>query len=124
MGGGSPYPSIPLLGQYPPNPAMLFLAPITAFLLATTVAGLQSPHRRAASIKQSIPAPHKRHTESTPSKFKYRNPKTEKFLVNGTHFPGIAFRYWRNLFGLSEHATWQFKFVLLVLPFQQPSSRS
>ncbi|KAJ5259611.1 hypothetical protein N7478_012592 [Penicillium angulare] len=78
---------------------MLFLPFIAASLLTTTAVGLQNPHRRAP-VKTPAHTQHKRHIESSSSEFKYLNHQTEKFLVNGTHFPQVPFDIGESYSGL------------------------
>jgi carboxypeptidase D len=54
---------------------MLVLAPFT--LLVAAVAALQSPHRKAASLKQSARTIRKREVTSTQTEPQYLNKKTE-----------------------------------------------
>lgn len=54
---------------------MLVLAPFT--LLVAAVAALQSPHRKAASLKQSARTIRKRQVTSSQSEPQYLNKKTE-----------------------------------------------
>ncbi|KAJ5673710.1 hypothetical protein N7507_002837 [Penicillium longicatenatum] len=80
---------------------MLFLASFAAILLTTTVAALQSPHRKAASLRNSPKSLHKREaTHAISSELSYLNNKTEKFLVNGTNFPQVPFDIGESYSGL------------------------
>ncbi|KAJ6026583.1 uncharacterized protein N7446_004816 [Penicillium canescens] len=77
---------------------MLVLAPFT--LLVAAVAALQSPHRKAASLKQSARNIRKREVASSQTEPQYLNQKTEKFLVNGTNFPQVPFDIGESYSGL------------------------
>ncbi|KAJ5648820.1 uncharacterized protein N7484_002543 [Penicillium longicatenatum] len=80
---------------------MLFLASFAAILLTTTVAALQSPHRKATSLRNSPKSLHKREaTHAISSELSYLNKKTEKFLVNGTNFPQVPFDIGESYSGL------------------------
>lgn len=80
---------------------MRFLSAFAAILLTTAVAALQSPHRKAASLKRPTISMHKREaTHPLSSELQYLNKKTEKFLVNGTHFPQVPFDIGESYSGL------------------------
>ncbi|KAJ6111286.1 hypothetical protein N7486_003521 [Penicillium sp. IBT 16267x] len=80
---------------------MRVLFSFAAILLATTVAALQSPHRKAASLKSVAKSLHKREaTRPISSELQFFNKKTEKFLVNGTHFPQVPFDIGESYSGL------------------------
>lgn len=80
---------------------MRFLSSFAAILLTTAVAALQSPHRKAASLRKSTKPLHKREaTLALSSELQYLNEKTEKFLVNGTHFPQVPFDIGESYSGL------------------------
>ncbi|KAJ5786950.1 uncharacterized protein N7503_012162 [Penicillium pulvis] len=80
---------------------MRFLSSFAAILLTTAVAALQSPHRKAASLKRPTNSLHRREaTHSHSSELLYLDKKTEKFLVNGTHFPQVPFDIGESYSGL------------------------
>lgn len=80
---------------------MRFLSTFAVVLLTNAVAALQSPHRKAASLKKPTHSLHKREaTHPVSSELQYFNKKTEKFLVNGTHFPQVPFDIGESYSGL------------------------
>ncbi|KAJ5153919.1 Peptidase S10 serine carboxypeptidase [Penicillium coprophilum] len=81
---------------------MLVLAPFV-FLVAA-VAALQNPHRKAASFKQSAKGLRKREVSAVRTKHQFLNKKTEKFAVNGTHFPQVPFDIGESYAGLLSNA--------------------
>ncbi|KAJ5971244.1 Peptidase S10 serine carboxypeptidase [Penicillium vulpinum] len=77
---------------------MLVLAPFV--FLVTAVAALENPHRKAASFKRPAKGLHKREVSAARTEHKYLNKKTEKFAVNGTHFPQVPFDIGESYAGL------------------------
>ncbi|KAJ5817062.1 Peptidase S10 serine carboxypeptidase [Penicillium robsamsonii] len=77
---------------------MLVLAPFV--LLVVAVAALQNPHRKAASFKQPSKSLRKREVSAVRTEHQYLNKKTEKFAVNGTHFPQVPFDIGESYAGL------------------------
>ncbi|KAJ5210145.1 Peptidase S10 serine carboxypeptidase [Penicillium cf. griseofulvum] len=77
---------------------MLVLAPF--ILLVSAVAALESPHRKAASFKQTPKGLRKREVASAPTVHQYLNKKTEKFAVDGAHFPQVPFDIGESYAGL------------------------
>ncbi|KAF4768871.1 hypothetical protein HAV15_008468 [Penicillium sp. str.  len=80
---------------------MLVLVPLISLVAA--VAALQNPHRKAASFRQPADGLRKREVSASPSEHKYLNEKTQKFQVNGTHFPQVPFDIGESYAGLLEN---------------------
>lgn len=80
---------------------MLFLSSISALLIATNVAAaVQNPHHRAASLKKPVHHYPKREAVTAPTKHQYLSNTTERFLVNGAHFPQVPFDIGESYAGL------------------------
>ncbi|OOQ82808.1 Carboxypeptidase cpdS [Penicillium brasilianum] len=80
---------------------MLILAPFT--LLVATAAALQNPHRKAPSIKLPTSSLHKR-SSAVKLGHQYLNNNTQKYLVDGAHFPQVPFDIGESYAGLLSNA--------------------
>ncbi|KAJ5780783.1 hypothetical protein N7457_005943 [Penicillium paradoxum] len=80
---------------------MLLLGRFTSFVAA--VAALQNPHLKAASFKRPK-ALHEQEACLGRPEYQYLNENTEKFLVNGSHFPRVPFDIGESYSGLLSNA--------------------
>ncbi|CAI7589689.1 unnamed protein product [Penicillium glandicola] len=80
---------------------MLVLAPFISLVAA--VVALQSPHRKASSLRTPAKGLHKREVSIAQTEPQYLSNKTEKFVVNGTHFPQVPFDIGESYAGLLEN---------------------
>ncbi|KAJ5578786.1 uncharacterized protein N7459_007750 [Penicillium hispanicum] len=77
---------------------MRVLAPFTLFV--TAVVALQSPHRKASSAKPAPRLVSKRDTRAVQSEPQFLNNRTQKFQVDGKHFPQVHFDIGESYAGL------------------------